>query len=160
VTIRVNQPHLQPGPAILAVMALIGVAAAIRGLATLRFGSEPWWVGVLGLAVIIPGLLALEGGWLWIQREVAFTTHDLTVRRWTEVLRGRPGRAFVIEPGLRVAVTHENILTVSIERDGQVGVKFTLGYWEHSRIEALLDACDASGIVVTRDPTAGGPQSS
>src|SRR5207244_10808974 len=65
---RINPPHPQPGPIAFAVVCAFGGLVAVRGMLQLRIGTEPWWVSLLAIAMLIPALVFIEGGWLWIQR--------------------------------------------------------------------------------------------
>jgi hypothetical protein len=148
-TTPVNAPHLQPGPVAFVVVCSVGVGLAVRGLVTLRIGTEQWWVGVMALAIVLPALAFIEGGWLWIQREVAFSDGAIVVRRWIEVLRGKPGRVIPLDGEVRARTTMENIRSLRIEHDGRLEVRFTLGYWEPKRVRELVDALSANGVVVS-----------
>ena len=98
---RINPPHPQPGPIAFAVVCAFGGLVAVRGMLQLRIGTEPWWVSLLAIAMLIPALVFIEGGWLWIQRELTFSDGRIVVRRWVEVLRDRPGHVIPIDPRTR-----------------------------------------------------------
>jgi hypothetical protein len=87
---RVSPPHPQPGPVALAVVCIFGIALAVRGLLTVRIGNGPWSVGAMALFILIVAFAFIEVGWLWIQREVDISDGAILVRRWIEILRGRP----------------------------------------------------------------------
>jgi hypothetical protein len=145
---RVNAPYPQPGPVAFAGIVVFGVAIVIKGLLTLRVGTEPWWTGFLGLAIILPGLVFIDGGWLWIQREVAFTGDRVVVRRWSEVLRRRPGIVIPLDGRVAAYTSPRNIRSLRIDHDGRPMVVFTLGYWDPRRVDQLLAAFSAHGIAV------------
>ena len=144
--IRINPPHLQPGPVGFAFICVWGVALAVRGLTQARLGSEPWWVGVALLAIVLPAFAFIDGGWLWIQREIDFSDGTIVVRRWIEVLAGRAGRAIPIDRETRSSITLENVRSLRIERLGRTETRLTLGYWEPRRIRALVDALQTHGV--------------
>jgi hypothetical protein len=111
-----------------------------------RIGTEPWWVGVLLMALLVPAFAFIEGGWLWVQRELAFSDGTIVVRRWVEVLRGSPGRVIPINPQTRASIVPKNGRSLLIEGDGRVEALLTLGYWERKRIRELIDALRAHGV--------------
>ena len=144
-----DPPHPQPGPIAFLVVCVLGMVAALRGVLTLRIGTEQWWVGVLGLAVVLIGFVVIEGGWVAIQREVAFLEDRIVVRRWIEILIGRPGRVVPLDGRVRAWTTSKNVRTLWIRHDTDPEVAFTIGYWEASRVAQLLVAFSARGIVVS-----------
>lgn len=143
---RVNEPHPQEGPILLALISAVGLFFVIRGLVTLPIGTEPWRVGVWGLLIVVGGLVFIEGGWLWIQREVTFSDGTIVVRRWIEAIRGKPGRALPLDDDTRISITLENIQSLRIERNGKAEAVMTLGYWEPHRIRQLIDALRAHAV--------------
>lgn len=147
---RVNQAHPQPGPVAFAAVCIVGVGIVVRGLMTLRFGTEQWWTGVVGLAVILPAFAFIEGGWMWIQREVAFSGGAIVIRRWIEVLLNRPGHVVPLDGRVHATTTKQNIRSLRIEHDGRLEVRFTLGYWEPSRVQELFDTFSANGVAVSQ----------
>lgn len=143
---RVNPPHPQDGPVLLALLCVVGSVFAIRGLVTLPIGTEPWLVGAMAQAIIVAGLAFIIGGWLWIQREVAFADGSIVVRRWIEAIRSRPGRQIPLGDDTRISITLENIQSLRVERGGKAEAVMTLGYWEPDRIRQLIDALRANGV--------------
>jgi len=103
-------------------------------------------VSLLAIAMLIPALVFIEGGWLWIQRELTFSDGRIVVRRWVEVLRDRPGHVIPIDPRTRVSIVPRNGRSLLIERDGRVEALLTLGYWEPKRIRELVDALRAHAV--------------
>src|SRR6266550_2104553 len=57
---RINPPHPQPGPIAFAVVCAFGGLVAVRGMLQLRIGTEPWWVSLLAIAMLIPALVLIE----------------------------------------------------------------------------------------------------
>ena len=143
---RINPPHPQPGPIAFAVVCAFGGLVAVRGMLQLRIGTEPWWVSLLAIAMLIPALVFIEGGWLWIQRELTFSDGRIVVRRWVEVLRDRPGHVIPIDPRTRVSIAPRNGRSLLIKRDGRVEALLTVGYWEPKRIRELVDALRAHAV--------------
>ncbi len=143
---RINPPHAQPGPAVFSIICVLGVVAAVRGMTSLPLGSEQWWVGFLGLAVLIPAFAFIIGGWLHVQREVAFESDAIRVRRWREILAGRPGRVMPLDAGTRAAITLENIRSLRLEHEGVAPIGLTLGYWELRSIRQLVEVLRGRGI--------------
>jgi hypothetical protein len=131
--------------AFLAIVAF-GVFVAIRGMLTLRVGTEPWWTGVAGIALFAGTLAFVDGGWLWIQREVAFADGTLVIRRWIEVLSGRSGQVYPLDGRTTASINLENVRSLYIHRDGAVVNRLTLGYWAPKRIRQLVDALRANGV--------------
>ena len=109
-------------------------------------GSEPWLVGGMGQLLLVGTLLFIDGGWLWIQREVTIADGTIVVRRWIEAIRGKPGRALPLDDDTRISITLENILSLRIERHGKTEAVMTLGYWEPLHIRRLIDALRANGV--------------
>lgn len=143
---RINPPHPQAGPILFAVVCVVGIVIAIvRGL-DYRIGTDPWWASVLLLAIVLVGFAFIEGGWLWIQREVTVADGRIVVRRWLGALRGQSGRAIPLEDGTRVSITLENLRSLRIERNGVTEAVLTLGYWEPSHVRNLIDALRANGV--------------
>ena len=58
---RINPPHPQPGPIAFAVVCAFGGLVAVRGMLQLRIGTEPWWVSLLAIAMLIPALVFIGG---------------------------------------------------------------------------------------------------
>ena len=143
---RVNPPHLQEGPVLFALVCLIGSFFAIRGLVTMPVGTEPWLVGAMLQLMIVGGLAFIDGGWMWIQREVTFTDGTIVARRWIEAIRGQPGRILPLDDDIRISITLENIQSLRIERNGKAEAVMTLGYWEPPRIRQLIDALRAHRV--------------
>lgn len=143
---KVNPPQPQGGPILFLLVCLVGIAFAGGGIVTLEAGTEPWWAGVLGLGIIVGGGILLIGGWLWIQREVVFSDGAVIVRRWLDVLAGRPGRVIRLGDGTRVSITLENIQSLRIERDGVLEASLTLGYWEPNNVRHLVEALRANRV--------------
>ena len=132
-------------------MAFIGVCfagsfLATRGIFSLRFGSEQWWTGVLLLLVMIGGFTFIIGGWLSIQREVDFGPDRIVVRRWLEVLSGRPGRSIPFDSATRSAIILKNIRSLRLEHPDVPPVTMTLGYWDLRIIRQLVEVLHARGI--------------
>lgn len=143
---RVNPPYPQPGPVLFAVACVVGSAFAIRGLLTLPIGTEPWLVAAVAQLIILGGFAFIELGWLWIQREVDISDGSIVVRRWIEVVRGRPGRAIPLGDRTRTSITLENVCSFQVEHDSVVEARITLGYWELHRIRELVDALRANRV--------------
>jgi hypothetical protein len=143
---RINPPHPQAGPIAFIVLCAYGAFVAVRGMLQVRIGTEPWWVGVLLMALLVPAFVFIEGGWLWVQRELVFSEGAIVVRRWVDVLRDRPGRVITIDPWTRASIVPKNGRSLLIEGDGRVEALLTLGYWERKRIRELIDALRAHGI--------------
>jgi hypothetical protein len=144
--IRVNPPHPQSGPIVFVVLCAYGVFLAVREMLEVQIGTEPWWVGVVLIAILIPAFVVIDGGWLWVQRELTFSEGTIVVRRWIEVLRGRPGQAIPIDAQTRASIVPRNGRSLRIERDGHVETLLTLGYWEPRRIRELVDALRAHAV--------------
>ena len=143
---RVNPPHPQEGPVLFALVCVVGIALAVgRGLGY-RIGTDPWWAAVLGAVILVASFAFIDGGWLWIQREVTFSNGTIVVRRWIEAMRGKPGRTMPLDDDTRISITLENIQTLRIERNGKAEVVMTLGYWEPPRIRQLIDALRAHRV--------------
>ena len=153
-TTRVNPPHPQSGPIAFVVLCAFGVFVAVREMLQVRTGTEPWWVGVVLMAMLIPAFVVIDGGWLWVQRELTFSEGTIVVRRWIEVLRGRPGHVIPIDARTRASIVPRNGRSLRIERDGQVESLLTLGYWEPRRTRELVDALRAHGVEL--DQSLGG----
>jgi hypothetical protein len=143
---RVNPPHPQAGPIGFAVLCAFGIVVAVRGMLQVRIGTEPWWVSVLLMVMVVAGFVFIDGGWVWVQRELTFSDGTIVVRRWFEVLRGRPGRVIPVDPRTRAAIVPRNGRSLRIERDGRVEALLTIGYWERKRIRELVDALRAHAI--------------
>ncbi len=133
-----------------ALVCAIGSAFAFGGLLSLPIGTEPWRAAVLGLAIIVSGFAMIEGGWLWIQREVDLSAETIVVRRWSEVLRALPGSAIPLGEGTHVSITLESVRSLRVERDGVKEVVLTLGYWEPRRVRELIEALRAKGVPFTQ----------
>jgi hypothetical protein len=144
--IRINPLHPQDGPVLFAFVCVVGTVLALGRSLSYRIGTDPWWASVLAVAIVVVGFVSIVGGWLWIQREVAFADGTIVVRRWIDALRGRPGQAIPVGDETRVAITLENVRSLRIERNGRPEAVLTLGYWEPGRIRELVDAMRAHRI--------------
>jgi hypothetical protein len=131
---------------VFAVVGAVGSAFTIRGLITLPIGTEPWLAAALGLLIILAGLVFIELGWLWIQREITIADGRMVVRRWIDAVRGRPGREIPLGPGVRTSITLENVRSLRIERNDVTEAVLTLGYWERSSVRDLIDGLRANGV--------------
>lgn len=145
-TDRVNRPIPQSGPVAFGFLCLAGAGVAVARLLTVHVGSEAWQTLVVALACLPLGLLVIVGGWLWIQREVAFTSESILVRRWIEVLLGLPGRRLPLDGRTTAAITLENVRSLRLSRDGGLVVRLTLGYWPPQQIGALVDSLRAHRV--------------
>jgi len=154
---RINSPYWQPGPLGFAAICLVGVAYAVNALVTLQVGTEPWWVGVMALGLILPSFVFIEGGWLWIQREVDLADGTIRVSRWLTVLRGRRGPSIPLDARTRIAIVTDSGRWLRIERDGVVTVNATLLYWDASKLRALLDALHDKGVEISKPWDGGYP---
>jgi hypothetical protein len=112
----------------------------------LPIGTEPWLVAALGQLIILAGFLFIELGWLWIQREITVSDGRMVIRRWIDAFLSRPGQEIPLGPGVRIAITLENIRSLRIERDGVREAILTLGYWERSSVRDLIDVLRANGL--------------
>lgn len=112
----------------------------------MRVGSGPWSVGAMAVVLLLGAFGFILGGWLWIQREVDISDGTIVVRRWIDILRGRPGIAIPVDPATRTSITSENVRSLRIERNGVAEARLTLGYWEPKRIDELTDALRAHGV--------------
>lgn len=146
-TARVNPPHAQLGPLLFAAVCAFGTITIFGGLITLPFGSEPWLAGLFGLAIILPGFLIIELGWLWIQREVTFSDDHIVIRRWLDAIRGGHGHRISMD-GTRASITLDNVRSLRIERD-DAKVELTLGYWEPGSVRKLIDELRSRGVPFT-----------
>jgi hypothetical protein len=142
----VNPPHPQSGPIGFAVLCAFGIVVAVRGMLQARIGTEPWWVGVMLIAILVPAFVFIDGGWLWVQRELTFSDGTIVVQRWSEVLRGRPGRVIPVDRGTRASIIPRTGRSLRIEHDGRLAALLTLGYWEPKRIRELVDALRAHAV--------------
>lgn len=143
---RVNPPHPQEGPVLFALIGVFGIGLAVLKFQEFVAGTDPWWAAALLLVIVLVGLAFIEGGWLWIQREVTFSDGTIVVRRWIEAIRGKPGHTLPLADDIRISITLENIQSLRIERNGKAEAVMTLGYWEPPRIRQLIDALRAHGI--------------
>jgi hypothetical protein len=143
---QVNPPHPQAGPIGFVVLCAFGIVVAVREMLQVRIGTEPWWVGVMLIAIVIPAFVFIDGGWLWVQRELTVSDDTIVVRRWSEVLRGRPGREIRHDPGTRASIIPRAGRSLQIEHDGRIAALLTLGYWERKRIRELVDALRAHAV--------------
>lgn len=147
---RINPPQPQSGPILFAVVGVIGSVFAIGGMVSLPVGSEPWLAGALGQLILLGGFAIIEGGWLWIQREVVISQDGIVIRRWIEAIRGQPGRAIPLGDEIHASITLENVRSLRIERKGTTEAVLTLGYWEPSHVRKLVDALRANGVPLTQ----------
>lgn len=143
---RVNPPHPQDGPVLFVLMCVVGIVLAVQKFQEFRIGTDPWWAAVLLVVIVLASFAFIIGGWLWIQREVAFSEGQIVVRRWTEAIRGRPGRVIPLGDETRTSITLENVRSLRIERNGATEAVLTLGYWELPQIRELIDALRANGV--------------
>ncbi len=147
-TTRVNPPAPQPGPILFVVVCVAGVVVAVRGMATLRVGTEQWWVGFLVVVMAAFAFLFIDGGWLYIQRELTFSDDTVVVRRWIEVLLQRPGVVLALDGRTQAEFTLENIASLRLTRDGVPVTRLTLGYWPRPRIRELFVELRARGVAI------------
>lgn len=143
---RVNPPHPQDGPVLFALLGIVGIVLAVQKFQEFRMGTDPWWASVLLVVIVLASFAFIIGGWLWIQREVAIGDGRIVVRRWIDVISGRPGRAIPLGAETRTSITLENVRSLRIERNGLTEAVLTLGYWEPHRIRELIDALRANGV--------------
>lgn len=136
---RVNPPKGQPGPLAFAGVCIFGVFVIVRGMLTVGVGSEPWWTGVFLLLVVLGGFTFIIGGWLTIQREVDFGPQRIIVRRWLEILTGRPGRIIPVDASTRAAIVLENVRSLRLEHPDVAPVTMTLGDWDLRVIRQLVE---------------------
>lgn len=147
---RVNRPHWQPGPLVFAALVVVGFLYAIGGLLTTRAGTEGWWVNIVAIAMFVPAAAFIEGGWLWVQRQVEIGGGTIVVTRWLDVLRGRRGRPVALDHDAHVAIVTEAGRQLRIERNGITEVNCTLLYWNPSAVRQLLDAFRSANVEVAK----------
>lgn len=145
---RVNPPAPQLGPIAFAGVCFVGVAYSLPLLLSMRYGSQPWQVGLLLLVTVLAGFAFIVGGWLAIQREVDFVDGQMTIRRWIEVVSGRPGETYPLDGRTTAAIVLQNVRSLFISRDGVVVNKLTLGYWQARPIRDLVDALRANDVAL------------
>jgi hypothetical protein len=143
---RVNPPALQLAPVVFVGVCLIGAGYSVQSLLTMEPGTEQWQVGILGLAIFAAGFAFIDGGWLYIQREVDFGPEGITVRRWIEVLFDRPGHTLPLDGRTRAALTLKNLRSLVLSRDGIVVNRITLGYWAPRHVRELIDGLRTSHV--------------
>jgi hypothetical protein len=137
---------MQLAPMAFLAVCAFGVFIAIRGMLTLRVGTEPWWTGLALIALVVGGFAFVDGGWLCIQREVAFADGILVIRRWIEVLGGQAGHVYPLDGRTTASINLENVRSLYIRRDGVIVNRMTLGYWAPKRVRELIDALRANDV--------------
>ena len=143
---RVNPPKGQMGPLAFIGVCALGTILALRVMLSMHVGSDPWWAGAFLLLVVIGGFTFIIGGWLAIQREVDFGPDQIVVRRWLEVLAGRPGRVIPFDGATRSAIILKNIRSLRLEHPDVTPVTMTLGYWDLRVIRQLVEVLHARGV--------------
>ena len=113
-------------------------------------GGDPWWTGVLLLLSVIGAFTFIIGGWLAIQREVDFGPARIVVRRWLDVLTGRPGRVIPVDASTRAAIVLESVRSLRLEHPDVPVVTMTLGYWDLRVIRQLVEVLHARRIPLDR----------
>lgn len=144
-TARVNPPHWQPGPAGWAIFTAASIVLLLLHMRGFPAGSEPWWGSLVMIGAALLGFAFIEGVWLYAQREVALAGGRVAVRRWLEVLLGRPGVEVPIDARTRCRITLDGGRRLTIEREGSVVISMQLAYWAVDTVVELIGALRADG---------------
>lgn len=156
---RVNRPHWQPGPLAWAVVTAVSIILLLRHMLDFPVGSEPWWGGLVMVGMAVLAFAFIEGVWLYAQREVAFADGRILVRRWMEMILGRPGVEVPIDPGTRSTITLEGGRRLRIERGDTIVVSMQLMYWPVDTVVELVGAFRSHGAELATPWDGGVPRS-
>jgi hypothetical protein len=140
---RLNRPTVQPGIIAFTLLAGVLVAASVRVMLLTPIGSDPWQAGILGLALAAAGYVVVVMLLLWAQREVDVGPGTVTIRRWTDVLRGKDELLIPIDH-LRVGVDGRVMLFAFPGRVYQLWI----AYWPSQELEALREALIREGVTI------------
>ncbi len=115
-----------------------------------RVGSEAWQVALLFIALTIAAFCSIEGWWAASQREVRFCDDTLVIRRWSDILLGRPGSQIPVR-----SVTAARLVFASGRRLELVAmplrVDFWVGLWPRHELRELREALATRGITLESD---------
>jgi hypothetical protein len=119
---------------------------------TFPVGSDPWQAGLLGMGMAVVFYLINVTILLWAQRSVEVTPGFITIRRWTDVFRGRDELTMPVDQ-LRVGIEG-----VAIEGSGGDRImvfaipgriyRLWIYTWRQSEVQRLKDALVREGLTI------------
>ena len=146
---RLNTPKLQRSLALWGAFCLFGVLLGIKLMFQYPVGTDPWQASVLLIAISVAAWVAVAAIVWFEQRQLTFMSGDLTVRRWTDVLLGRPGRRMTLSgvARARIFVGGYGYSAAKLEVGGET-LKFPLSLWPRSEARRLPEILEGHGMTV------------
>jgi hypothetical protein len=144
-----NSPKLQSGLVVWGAVCLFGAGLGIKLAFDYRFGTDAWQASIALMALSILGWVAMAAI-VWLeQREVTLLPGAIVVRRWSEILLGRPGRRMALEGPVhaRIFVGANGYSAAKVEAAGGT-VKFPLSFSARSDAGRLAEILESNGMTV------------
>lgn len=144
-----NTPKLQWSLVIWGAFCLFGVLLGVKLMFEYPVGTDSWQASMLLIALCVVGWVAIAAIVWFQQRVLAFVSGALLVRRWTDVLLGRPGRRIALSGALRarIFVGSHGYSAAKIEVGGET-LKFPLTFWPRSDTRQLPEILERHGMTV------------
>jgi hypothetical protein len=127
----------------------------LKGLSiflTFPVASDPWQAGLLGMGTAVVFYLINVTILLWAQRSVEVTPGLITIRRWTDVFRGRDelripmGQLRVAIEGVAIRGSGgDRIMVFAIP--GRI-YRLWIYTWRQSEVQRLKDALVREGLTI------------
>jgi hypothetical protein len=112
---------------------------------TFPVASDPWQAGLLGMGMAVVFYLINVTIVLWAQRSVEVTPGLITIRRWTDVFRGRDELTVPVDQ-LCVGIEGGNRIMV-FAFPGRV-YRLWIYLWREPEVQRLKDALVREGLTI------------
>jgi hypothetical protein len=144
-----NSPKLQSALVGWGAVCLFGVGLGVKLAFEHPFGTDAWQGSVGLIALCVLGWFALAAIVWFEQREVTFLSGAMVVRRWSDVLLGRPGQRITLEGPLRARIFVGGTGYSAAKLEGASGtVKFPMSFWPRSEAGRLPEILERHGMKV------------
>ena len=148
--VTLNRPIIQVALVAWGTFCLFGVLLGVKlALFDYSFGTDAWQASILLIALSLFSWLAVAVIVWSQQRELTFGSEAIRIRRWTDVLLGRPGRhiSLVGAPRVRIFVGSYGYSAVKIEVSGKA-ISFPLTFWPRQEARRLPEILEDHGFTV------------
>lgn len=144
-----NTPRLQWVLVIWGGFCLFGVLLGVKLMFEYPVGTDGWQASIFLVAICLAGWIGIAAIVWFEQRELAFVPGALLVRRWTDVVIGRPGKRIALggPPRARIFVGSYGYSAVKVEVGGET-LMFPLSFWPRSDARQLPEVLKRHGMTV------------
>jgi hypothetical protein len=144
-----NPPRLQWVLVVWGGICLFGVLLGVKLMFEYPVGTDGWQASIFLVAICVAGWIGIAAIVWFEQRQLAFVPEALLVRRWTDVVFGRPGKRIALRGALsaRMFVGSYGYSAAKIEVGGET-LMFPLSFWPRSDAQRLAEVLERHGMTV------------